>query len=128
MLKRGPNRATAVGSESGVIEVDLVARVDVTAQPPQGDPLEFSVPIERSSWIALREFPQLHTNPVTVLVGGKPVRASRRSAQWALAAVDQLWRVRSRRISPAERADAERAYDEARAIYRRIAAESPADR
>ena len=90
--------------------------------------LELSVPIERSSWIALREFPQLHTNPVTVIVGGKPIRASRRSAQWALAAVDQLWRVRSGRISPAERADAERAYDEARAIYRRIAAESPADR
>jgi hypothetical protein len=90
--------------------------------------LEFPVSIERSSWIALRQFPQLHTNPVTVIVGGKPVRASRRSAQWALAAVDQLWRVRSRRISAAERADAERAYDEARAIYRRIAAESPADR
>jgi hypothetical protein len=45
-----------------------------------------------------------------------------------LAAVDQLWRVRSRRISEAERADAERAYDEARTLYRRIAAESPADR
>jgi hypothetical protein len=91
-------------------------------------PVEFSVPIDRSSWIALREFPQLHTNPVTVIVGGKPIRASRRSAQWALGAVDQLWRVRARRIAPAERADAERAYDEARAIYRRIAAESPADR
>ena len=90
--------------------------------------LEFPVAIERSSWIALRQFPQLHTNPVTIVVDGKPVRASRRSAEWALAAVDQLWRVRSRRIAVAERADAERAYDEARAIYRRIAAESPADR
>ena len=90
--------------------------------------LEFPVPIARSSWIALREFPQLHTNPVTVIVGGQPVRASRRSAQWALAAVDQLWRVRSRRISAAERTDAERAYDQARATYRQIAAESPADR
>jgi hypothetical protein len=42
----GVGPATAVGSESGVIEVDLVARVDVTAQPPQGDPLEFSVPLD----------------------------------------------------------------------------------
>ena len=42
--------------------------------------LEFTVPIERSSWIALRQFPQLHTNPVIVLVGGKPIRASRESA------------------------------------------------
>jgi hypothetical protein len=36
--------------------------------------------------------------------------------------------VRARRIAPGERADAEKAYDEARAIYRRIAAESPVDR
>ena len=50
------------------------------------------------------------------------------SAQWALACIDQLWRVRARRIAPAERAEAEKAYDEARAIYRRIASESPAER
>jgi hypothetical protein len=90
--------------------------------------IELSVPIERSSWIALRQFPELHTNPVDVLVAGKPIRASRQSAQWALACIDQLWRVRARRIATAERADAEKAYEEARAIYRRVAAESPADR
>jgi hypothetical protein len=90
--------------------------------------VEFSVPIERSSWIALRQFPQLHTNPVNVLVAGKPIRASRESALWALACVDQLWRVRSRRIAPAERAEAEKAYEEARTMYRRIAAESPGRR
>lgn len=90
--------------------------------------LEFTIPIERSSWVALREFPQLHTNPVRVLVGGQSIRASRKSAQWALACIDQLWRVRARRIADAERADAEKAYEEARAIYRRIASESPADR
>jgi hypothetical protein len=90
--------------------------------------VEFSVPVERSSWIALREFPEVHTNPVYVLVGGKPIRASRQSAQWALGCIDQLWRVRERRIAPAERADAAKAYEEARAVYRRAAAESPADR
>jgi hypothetical protein len=86
--------------------------------------VEFSAPIERSSWVAVRQFPQLHTNPVTVLVAGKPIRASRESAQWALACVDQLWRVRAARIAPAERADAEKAYEQARAVYRRIAAAS----
>ena len=90
--------------------------------------VEFSIPIERSSWVALREFPQLHTNPVTVIVAGQPIRASRKSAQWALACIDQLWRVRARRIADFERADAEKAYEEARAIYRRRASESPADR
>jgi len=86
--------------------------------------LEFTVPVERSSWIAVRQFPQLHTNPVHVLVSGRPIRASRQSALWALACIDQLWRMRGQRIPPAERAAAEKAYDEARAIYRRIAAEA----
>ena len=86
--------------------------------------VEFPVAVDRSSWIAVRQFPQLHTNPVNVLVAGKPIRASRDSALWALACVDQLWRVRARQIAPAERAEAEKAYDEARRIYRERAAES----
>ncbi len=86
--------------------------------------LEFEIPVERSSWVALREFPQLHTNPVNVIVAGKPIRASRDSARWALACVDQLWHSRQARIAPAEREEAVRAYDEARAIYRRLIAES----
>jgi hypothetical protein len=88
----------------------------------------FSIPVDRSSWVALRQFPQLHTNPVVVTVEQKPIRASRKSALWALACIDQLWRVRARRIAPAEREEADKAYEHARAIYRRIAAESPADR
>jgi hypothetical protein len=87
--------------------------------------LEFSVPVGRSSWIALRQFPQLHTNPVDVLVAGKPIRASRQSALWALACIDQLWHVRAQRIASAERGEAERAYEQAREFYRRAAAESP---
>lgn len=38
--------ATVVGAGGRVLEVDLVARVDVLAQPPEGDPLEFSVPLD----------------------------------------------------------------------------------
>jgi hypothetical protein len=87
--------------------------------------VEFSVPIERSSWVAVRQFPQLHTNPVHVLVGGLPIRASRASALWAIACIDQLWRTRGSRIAAAERVAAEQAYDEARALYRRRAAEAP---
>jgi hypothetical protein len=110
-----------------VVNGHAVASREVPADGREHE-VEFTIPIERSSWVALREFPQLHTNPVTVLVGGKPIRASRKSARWALACIDQLWRVRSRRIAPSERAEAEKAYEEARAVYRRIAAESPADR
>lgn len=90
--------------------------------------LEFSVPIERSSWVAIRQFPQLHTNPVNVIVGGKPIRAARESAQWALGCIDQLWRVRGSRIAAAERGEAEQAYAAARAYYRRVAEEAPTRR
>lgn len=115
--------------ERGLRLVELVVNGEVVAQrevPADGREhgLEFSVPIARSSWVALRQFPQLHTNPIDVRVGERPIRASRDSALWALACIDQLWRVRSRQIATAERAAAERAYDEARARYRRIAAEA----
>ena len=114
-----------------VVEVVVNGRVAASrevAADGRRHAVEFSVPVARSSWIALRQFPQLHTNPVSVLVAGHPIRASRESALWALACIDQLWRVRVRRIAPAERPQAAKAYDEARAIYRRIAAESAAER
>ena len=86
--------------------------------------VEFEVDIERSSWIALRIAASSHTNPVQVLVGGKPVRASRRSAQWCLDSIDRVWEQKSPRIRESERPDAKRAFDEARAIYRKILDES----
>jgi len=110
-----------------LVEIVVNGRVAASREVPadgREHSVRFPVPIERSSWVALREFPQLHTNPVSVIVEGKPIRASRESAQWALACIDQLWRVRAPRIAPAERADAERAYDEARAVYRQVAAAS----
>ena len=81
--------------------------------------------MERSSWVALRQFPQLHTNPVNVLVGGKPIRASRESAQWCEEVIRQLWRVRQGNISAAERGEAEKTFEAAIQIYRRRGAEAP---
>ena len=79
-----------------------------------------------SSWVALRHSPQLHTNPVDVLVGGRSIgRASRRSALWCMQVVEQLWRSRGRTIASAERDQRAKAFDRAIASYRRIAAESP---
>jgi hypothetical protein len=114
-----------------LVELVVNGRVVASREVPadgREHAVSFEVPIERSSWVALRQFPQLHTNPVNVLVGGRPIRASRESAEWALGCVDQLWRARSARIAAPERAEAEKAYDEARAIYRRIATESPLTR
>jgi hypothetical protein len=77
--------------------------------------------------VALRSFPQLHTNPVDVLVAGQPIRASRKSALWCQECIEQLWRARHQMIAPAEREEARRAFDRAREIYRRIASECPPD-
>jgi hypothetical protein len=85
--------------------------------------LEFEVMIDRSSWIALRHFPQLHTNPVTVLVDDRPIRASRDSARWCIDVVNQLWDVRHQHISEPERPAARAAYDRALERFEQIAAE-----
>ncbi len=86
--------------------------------------LELEVPIEGSSWIAARILASSHTNPIFVIVGGQPIRASRQSAQWCLDAVNQCWSQKKGRTSPAERDDAQKAYDQARQVYRRLLAES----
>lgn len=87
--------------------------------------LQFDVPMPASSWIALRQFPQLHTNPVEVRVANRPIRASRASARWCEAALDLLWRNRERAIAPAERPAAEAAYAVARKTFQQITTESP---
>jgi hypothetical protein len=89
--------------------------------------VQFDVAIERSSWVALRQFPQLHTNPVNVIVADRPIRASRQSALWCLACIELLWRNREMKISPSERDAARETFHRALGRYRQIAAECPAD-
>jgi hypothetical protein len=89
--------------------------------------IAFDVPIEQSSWVALRILPSSHTNPIFVTVDSQPIRASRRSAEWCLKAVDQCWSQKAPKISAKERGDAEKAYEHARQVYRRILAESKAN-
>jgi hypothetical protein len=86
--------------------------------------LAFDVAIERSSWIAVRILSSSHTNPVFAIVGDKPIRASRRSAEWCLTAVNQCWTQKAPAIRPAEQAAAREAYDHAREVYKRLIAES----
>ena len=46
--------------------------------------VRFDVPVPASSWMAVRVLGAAHTNPVFAIVDGKPIRASRRSAEWCL--------------------------------------------
>ncbi|HZO88671.1 MAG TPA: CehA/McbA family metallohydrolase [Chthonomonadaceae bacterium] len=89
--------------------------------------IAFDVPIKRSSWVALRILGSSHTNPVFVLIGDKPIRASRRSAEWCLKGVDQCWSQKQKFIKPEEMDDARKAYDHARDTYRQILSECDAD-
>ncbi len=90
-------------------------------------PIQFEATIDRSSWVALRIFPSSHTNPVFVIVDGKPVRASRRSAQWCLDAVDVCWNEKVGRIREDERDAAREAYNVAQQAYQKILEESDVD-
>jgi len=85
--------------------------------------LHFDVPIGQSSWLAARILPSSHSNPVFVLVGGQPVRASRRSAEWCLAGVNQCWTQKAARLSARELPDARAAYDHAREVYQKLIGE-----
>jgi hypothetical protein len=86
--------------------------------------IRFEVPIERSSWVALRILGTAHTNPVFVVVAGQPIRASRRSAQWCLDGVEQCWKQKEPTYDEDETADAVAAYEHARRVYQRILEES----
>ncbi len=87
----------------------------------------FHVPIERSSWVAVRIRASAHSNPIFVLVGEKPIRASRRSLEWCLACVDKCWVEKRQFIAPAELPAAEAAYQHAREVYRKRLAECDVD-
>jgi hypothetical protein len=122
----------ARSGETRTVPLEVVVNGKAVAQMPveadgQVHDIRFRIPIERSSWVALRIYPSSHTNPVFVTVAGKPVRASKASADWCLKAVDRCWSQKERRIRPAELEPARQAYDVARAAYRKILGEADVD-
>ena len=106
-----------------VVNAYPVARAEIDADGAFHE-VAFDVPVKKSSWIALRVLPSSHTNPVFVVVGDKPIRASRKSAEWCLKSVDQCWSQKERAIRPSEQEEARKAYDLARQAYRKIREES----
>ena len=122
-------RARVDGSRKVPVEL-LVNGVPVQQIEIEADgeirPIEFNAPIEHSSWIALRILASSHTNPIFVLVDDKPIRASRRSAEWCRQSVDRCWQEKERFIAHAEMQDAIAAYNHARETYDRLITESVA--
>lgn len=89
--------------------------------------LSWEIPIARSSWVALRILPSSHTNPFFLIADGRP--GARLSSQCRMVPESRrpCWRQKSPQIAAAERELAARAYEHARATYRRIAVESLPD-
>ncbi|TDW17493.1 CehA/McbA family metallohydrolase [Kribbella kalugense] len=109
----GTSRAVEV---EVVLNGVVVATQEVVADGTEQE-LAFDVTVERSSWLALRILRSVHTQPIFLEVGGRPIRASRRSGQWLHDSVDQLWKAKSGFMRETERDAARQAYDEAQAIY-----------
>jgi hypothetical protein len=113
-----------------VVNGEAVDRKEITADGTEQE-VEFAVPIKKSSWVCLRIFPTSHTNPVFVLVGDKPIRASKKSAEWCLKAIDRCWEQKAPNIvgrtaterSKRELAEAQTAYDQAKEEYKKRLAE-----
>jgi len=99
-----------------------VAKKTVLADGKLQD-VAFDVKLDRSSWVALRILPSSHSNPIFVTVDDKPIRASRRSAEWCLKGVDQCWSQKERFIKADEIQEAKDAYEHARQAYRKLVSE-----
>lgn len=108
-----------------IVNGQVAARSEIEADGTLRD-LSWEVPIEQSSWVAVRIWPSSHTNPIWVTVDDQPVRASRASAQWCLDAVGVCWNQKKGLYRADEIEAARTAYEHARDVYRAILAESPA--
>ncbi len=105
-----------------IVNGQSVARQEFVADGTLRE-VSFDAKIERSSWVALRILPSSHSNPIFVLVAGKPVRASKRSVEWCLKGVEQCWSQKQRFIKPAEMEDAKQAYAHALETYTKLLGE-----
>jgi hypothetical protein len=117
--------------ETRNVPVEIIVNGEVVATrelAADGHIESMKLPIElkQSSWVAVRILPSVHTNPVFVEVAGKPIRASRRSAEWCEEAVKVCWNAKQNNIRPDEREAAKVAYDQAAEIYRTIREEATA--
>ena len=84
------------------------------------------MPVERSSWIALRILGASHTNPTWVLVDNAPVRASRQSIEWDIRALAQAFEVKRQGWRPEDYAEARAAYEYAHQVYAKRLSETTA--
>lgn len=117
-------RAAAYQPGKQQAEVELIVNgypVETQKIAPDGkvNNLKFKpIELKKSSWVAVRVFPNAHTNPFFVMLDKKPIRPSKASVEWCLKGVDQCWKEKKRTYKQDELAEAESAYEHARKVYR----------
>lgn len=99
-----------------VVNGQTVASQEIHADGSEHE-ITFDIALELSSWIALRILRSVHTQPIFLELARKPIRTSRRSAQWLHDSVDSLWNAKAGFIRPTERTAAQDAYKAAKAAY-----------
>ncbi|MEM8734319.1 MAG: hypothetical protein AAGG44_08865, partial [Planctomycetota bacterium] len=109
-----------------VVNGQAVERKNIVADGTPKE-VEFNFDFERSSWVAIRILPSMHTNPIFVEINDQPIRASQRSAKWCREAVDVCWNRKRQLIRQEEIGAAKEAYDKARRIYEEIESQSRVD-
>ncbi len=114
--------------QSRRVPVEIIVNGEVAAKKEiEADgsiqPQTFEIDLKKSSWIAVRILPSVHTNPVFVVVADMPIRTNPQSAQWCRDAVDVCWKAKEGRIRESEKAAAKAAYDQAAAYYDKVIAE-----
>jgi len=105
-----------------IVNGEVVEKKIVSADGKMRD-ISFETMITKSSWVAIRILPSSHTNPIFVLVNKEPIRASKKSAEWCLKAVDICWAQKQSQIAKESKEEAKKLYDLARLTYKRIIAE-----
>lgn len=112
-----------------LVSVEVIANGKVIASKPMradgsDQKLAFTIPVERSSWLAIRIMGAAHSNPVFVTVDSQPVRASRGSAEWSMRELARDFESKQASWPEADLPQARAAYDFAYAVYTKIMAES----
>ena len=106
-----------------LINGEVMAKKEIQADGETRD-ISFDIPIKRSSWVAMRIYPSSHTNPVFVVIDNKPIRVSKRSAQWCLKSLNRCWEQKEKFYDADEIDQARKDYAHARQTYRRLIDES----
>jgi hypothetical protein len=108
-----------------VVNGRVAATKTITADGSE-QKVDFSLPIQQSSWVAIRIKGAAHTNPVFVLVDNMPVRASRASVEWIMRSLLESYEVANPRWTEKESANARAAYEYSYAVYQKLLAETKA--